>query len=455
MYTQESTREKLFERLEESLDSTADKSVGRPGMDLWRIFVLATLKQGLNCDYDRLQELANQHQTLREMLGHGDWADHTNYAMQTLVDNVSLLSPTVLAQISQLVVEAGHEVVKKKPGDALLGRCDSFVVETDVHYPTDINLLWDAMRTLIDTTGRACHTHGVAGWRQYHHHRGRMKGLYHQAQNQRYSNSKDPEKQQKKREQVHQAYRDYIKQASTLYQKALETIESLACVGALAEVETIRRFSGHAERLIDQIERRVLKGETIPHHEKIFSLFEPHTCWLSKGKAGVPVELGVAVCVLEDQHQFILHHRILWDETDDQVAVPMVEDTQTRFADLTQCSFDRGFHSPANQEDLAERLERVILPKKGRLAQADQAREYHPEFVQARRQHSAVESCINNLEQRGLDRCLSYGKIGFERSVALSVVAGNLHRLGMILQRREKARLAQQARQEARRRIAA
>ena len=67
MYTQESTREKLFKLLEESLESRADKTVGRPGMDLWRIFVLATLKQGLNCDYDRLQELANQHRTLREI----------------------------------------------------------------------------------------------------------------------------------------------------------------------------------------------------------------------------------------------------------------------------------------------------------------------------------------------------------------------------------------------------
>jgi hypothetical protein len=75
IYTQEETRQKLFELLERSLASNAKKTVGRPGMELWRIFVLATLKQGLNCDFDRLQELANQHQTLREMLGHSDWAD--------------------------------------------------------------------------------------------------------------------------------------------------------------------------------------------------------------------------------------------------------------------------------------------------------------------------------------------------------------------------------------------
>ena len=154
----------------------------------------------------------------------------------------------------------------------------------------------------------------------------------------------------------------------------------------------------------------MLKGETIAHDEKVFSLFEPHTRWLCKGKAGVPVELGVAVCVMEDQHQFILHHCILWDETDDQVAVAMVKETQARFSDLNQCSFDRAFHSPANRQALDELLEHNILPKKGRLSKADQEREYSEHFIKARHQHAAVESCINNLEHRGLARCRSYGK---------------------------------------------
>ena len=177
-------------------------------------------------------------------------------------------------------------------------------------------------------------------------------------------------------------------------------------------------------------------------------MFEPHTCWLAKGKAGVPVELGVGVCVLEDQHQFILHHRILWDETDDQVAVAMVKEAQARFGDLNQCSFDRAFHSPANRQALDELLAHNILPKKGKLSKADQQREYDQHFIQARRQHAAVESCINNLEHRGLGRCRASGKKGFERSVALSVVAYNLHRLGLILQRKAKTRLVRLARRQ-------
>lgn len=57
---------------------------------------------------------------------------------------------------------------------------------------------------------------------------------------------------------------------------------------------------------------------------KIFSIFEEHTQWVSKGKAGTPVELGVPVALIEDQHQFILHHRILWQGEDVDAAVPLV-----------------------------------------------------------------------------------------------------------------------------------
>ena len=69
-----------------------------------------------------------------------------------------------------------------------------------------------------------------------------------------------------------------------------------------------------------------MRDETIPHEEKVFSIFEEHTRWVSKGKAGTPVELGVPVALIEDQYQFILHHRILWKGQDVDVAVPMVEE---------------------------------------------------------------------------------------------------------------------------------
>ena len=107
---------------------------------------------------------------------------------------------------------------------------------------------------------------------------------------------------------------------------------------------------------------------------EVFSIFEPHTRWISKGKAGRPVELGVAVCVVEDQYQFILHHKLLWKEDDVEVAVPMIEETQALYPDLRMCSFDRGFHSRNNRIRLDDRLELNALPGKGRRNRAARER---------------------------------------------------------------------------------
>lgn len=203
---------------------------------------------------------------------------------------------------------------------------------------------------------------------------------------------------------------------------------------------SIAGLVAHARRQIDQVERRLLRGETIPHEEKVFSIFEEHTRWISKGKAGTPVELGVPVALIEDQYQFILHHKILWEGEDVDVAVPMVEQAQALYPELLACSFDRGFHSPDNRVLLDGLLDVNALPGKGYLSKANQEREAEESFVAARRAHPAVESAINGLEHRGLDRVRSHGADGFARTVALSVLAANLHRIGLLLQKRERKR---------------
>ena len=192
-------------------------------------------------------------------------------------------------------------------------------------------------------------------------------------------------------------------------------------------------YVAHAKRQIDQIRRRALQGERIPHAEKVFSIFEPYTEWISKGKAGVPVKLGLRVAVSEDQFGFILGYRVMEKETDDGAAVPIVEGLIAHYPAVGSVSMDKGFHSPANQERLAEIVPFPVLPKKGRRNTVEQERESHPRFRRLRHQHSAVESAINALEAHGLDRCPDHGIDGFKRYVALAVVARNLHRLGAIL----------------------
>lgn len=324
-----------------------------------------------------------------------------------------------------------------------------------MHYPTDINVLWDAMRCLLNVMGRVSEKQGIGGWRQYRFNAHQLKKKFRKVQHTRRSHSKDDIKKEQTLARVHACVRDYLSDAKRDVDKSKQAIETLSSQGEVIAIMQIKGLIAHAERQMNQIERRLLNGETIPHEEKVFSIFEAHTEWISKGKAGVPVELGVRVCVLEDQYQFVLHHRIMWKETDDKVAVAMIEDAKKRYPALSQCSFDKGFYTPTNRDKLDHLLEVNVLPKKGRRNLLDEARETSEDFKAARRQHSAVESCINNLEVRGLDRCLSYGRDGFERHVALSVVASNLHRIGLLLQRKAKERLMKEKRRHEKQKLAA
>ena len=153
------------------------------------------------------------------------------------------------------------------------------------------------------------------------------------------------------------------------------------------------------------------------------------------------MELGVPVAIVEDQYQFVLEHRILWQGGDTDAAVPLIEATRKCFPELVACSFDRGFHSPANQTALGDILELNAMPAKGRLSASRRSIEAQLDFAEARQQHPAVESAIHNLEERGLDRVRTHGKAGFARTVALSILAANIHRVGVLVRATKRAQL--------------
>ena len=183
LFANRSLRQQIFDLLQRHLlDNPADddqQSVpptaqpdpgrGRPGMALWAVLVLALLKQGLKCDFDRLTELANKHSDVRSMLGLSGLASEQYFSHRSVVRNVSLLTPTLLQELNHLVVQEGLRLVGVEEEQPLKARVDSFVVETNVHYPTDVSLLWDALRCLLRVVTAACTDYRLAGWRQSEH----------------------------------------------------------------------------------------------------------------------------------------------------------------------------------------------------------------------------------------------------------------------------------------------
>ena len=106
------------------------------------------------------------------------------------------------------------------------------------------------------------------------------------------------------------------------------------------------------------------------------------------------MELGVPICIIEDQYGHILHVIVMWEGTDKDYTVKLVKEAQERFPGLRVASFDRGFHSPENQVELDKMLDFNAMPKKGKLNEAERARRSDPLFKKMANWHSGIESCI-------------------------------------------------------------
>jgi hypothetical protein len=220
-------------------------------------------------------------------------------------------------------------------------------MKTDVHFPTNINLLFDAFRKMATLISQLCGALGISGWRNSADNIKKVKKLFHKVRKLKRSNSKDKVKIAKKEEMIKKAYLAYISLVEFYLDRADNSMYDIKMTGNVSgyKISEIEGYMVHVDRQVDQIRRRVICGESIPHEEKVFSIFEEHTEWISKGKAGVPQELGLKVCILEDQYGFILHNRVMENETDEKVAVPVIEDTKKKYANLSSCScLDHGLY---------------------------------------------------------------------------------------------------------------
>jgi hypothetical protein len=303
-----------------------------------------------------------------------------------------------------------------------------------------LNLLWDACRKCLDLLPRLARVHDLPGWRKAAIWRTQLKTLLRVCGTIHHGGGT------KKHERLAAAVNAYLQKAYALEQKAFVSLGELRAQPlSLVEQRLLVEVEYYHEKLIkhlDLIERRVLKGETIPHAEKDFSLFEPHTEWISKGKVSAPVELGHKVLITTDQYSLILDYKVMTQSSDVKETLPLADRLLTRFGEgsLQSWSVDKGFSAQQDRELLELFSPAVIMPKKGRRSQADQDRETQKTFRRLRRQHSAIESDINALEHHGLNRCPDKGWSGFQRYVGLGVLAYNLHKIGNRLLAQDRQR---------------
>ncbi len=436
-------RDQIVTYLQKVIGEGTDQSVGRPGLNYWRIFVLAVLKYGLGCDFDRLTELANKHSDIRILLQNdtSDFGHESLYRVQTIINNVSLITDDIWLTLNRMIVDHGLEVFGVASDAPLEARTDSYVVETHVETPHDVRLLRDSIILAMQLASRAWEAfnlgaYDIAGWRQLKHLIITVNNAYLEINT------------TKKRETNPELVLAFFKICYYRIQKCILVLDKIKELDpSSSRIAPLEKAIEQFNRLVDLVHRRVIEGEKIPNAEKLLSLHAEHTRWIVKGKA-MPnqVELGVPVAITQCQHGLILGWDIIWTQSDVDMTIEIATKYRTEFENLGSMSFDRGFWSPQNFEALSAMGIEVILPKKGYKNKIERERESAEEFRRKRRQHAQIESCINSLEQHGGARIRTKGgKAGFARSIGASVVATNLCRIGKVLMARHRESFRQAA----------
>ncbi len=177
LHGDEGTRKRPFGLPGRPVQPGRSRRVGRPGMEPLTIPVPGVVKQGLGCDFDRLQELANRHIPVRRRPGHGSW-DVDGYGYRRPVDNVSLLTPEFPAEVGKTVVERGHRVAGKSPAP----RCAAAVIPSSPGPTCTIRpaaaCRWTRRGAWSGTCPGPAGGLGPRGWRRKEHLCGKLRKGY-------------------------------------------------------------------------------------------------------------------------------------------------------------------------------------------------------------------------------------------------------------------------------------
>ena len=433
IYQNPELNELVFTLLEEKIIGDK-KETGRPGMDLWHILVLGVVRLTLNCNYDRLEHIANHDGLVRQIMGlpvFGVDPHKADFHHKTISDNICHIDEELLAEINALVVQFGLPELKKNENEKLEVKADSYVLETNVHYPTDLNLLWDAARKCITILCSLFFNFGLPGWRKAMYWKRQIKKVTRNCAKIAKGGGANKENRLTEAAQI------ALEVAYEIERKVHESIQTLRdradlSVGDAAKLVEAGVFHHYLIMHIDLVERRLIKKEVIPHEDKVFSLFEEHTELIKKGKIRPPVEFGHRLLLATEQHGLIIDYKIMDGGSESAETIPMADRLIDRFGQeqIQSISFDKGFSSVENRELLELYFPDVVMPKKGRLTEADKERQSDRKWRQIKDAHSAVESDINCLEHHGLDRCPDKGYHGYKRYTGLGILAYNLHKIG-------------------------
>jgi transposase, IS5 family len=408
---------------------------GRQGLTPEQVLRSLVLMRVKNWHYRELRERIADGFTLRQFT---DFQARRVPRHDAFQRGFNRLTPETLKVINELVVRAavglGLEDGKKL-------RVDTTVVETDIHHPTDSTLLWDVVRVVTRLVNRLASVLKAGRFRDFRNHtraaRRRMQEIQRMTARQRQA-------------QQSGAYRELIGIAEEVVNGARRVLQQTArgpAKDAIAAIvadelrQQIGHFCGLGDRVIDQTRRRVLEGEQVANAEKIYSIFEPHTDLIKRGKVRNPIEFGHKVFLAESAQGLITQYAVLKRNPSDehQVAASLQRHRDTFGGAPDWYGADRGFYSERNVAScVQDGVKMASIPQRGGHKTPERAaHEKSAEFKKAQRFRAGIEGRISVLFRgRGMKRCLAQGIQRFELLVGAAVLANNLMKLAALLTKR-------------------
>lgn len=415
---------------------------GRRGLTATQVLRSLVLMRVKNWDYRELRERIADGLTLRRF---ADFYCSPVPKHDAFQRSFVRLTPQTLKALNDLIVQAA---VEHELEDGAKLRVDTTVVQTDIHHPTDNTLLWDVIRVVTRLVRRLAKALELR----------RMKGFCDRtraARRRMYEIQRMTTRQ--RQEQQTRTYRALIDLAEEVVGNARAGLDETRMTRGkdiLTElaIEELRRQIGYycqlGDRVIDQARRRVLFGEQVATDEKIYSIFEPHTDLIKRGKVRTPVEFGHKVFLAESAQGLITQYEVLKGNPPDEVHVASsLRRHKLAFGRAPRLyGSDRGFFSEQNLASCKDAGVRVAcIPQRGGTRTARrEAYEKSPIFKDGQRFRAGIEGRISVLFRgRGMKRCLAEGRDRFELWVGAAVLANNLMRIAaMMLARSSRRRRA-------------
>ena len=380
-----------------------DVSTGRPGLSGDEVLRLLILKQMNGFSYEELAFHLADSRCYRAFCGFG--IDEKSPGRSSLQENIKRVQPRTLEVINRLVLASAAEL-KVEKGRTV--RVDCTVVKSNIHHPTDSSLLYDGVRVLVRLMKIGREQTGM----KFTNHSKRAKRRALEILN---------AKGKKKRKSL---YRDLLK----VTKGTVDMAERMAMAGCRAKLQSdLLHYLPLVRQVINQTERRVLSGETVPAGEKIVSLFEPHTDIIIKDRR--ETYYGHKICLTSGKSGLFLDCVIeAGNPADSTLAVGMVERQAVIYGKPPrQVAFDGGFASQENLSALKKaKVKDVVFNKKRGLKVLDMAKSSWV-FKKLRDFRAGIEGMISFLKRCfGAGLCTWQGLESFKSYVWGSVVSANL-----------------------------